>query len=817
LATRLLAGGVAFTTLVIAAVGGFLLVNRNQQMQAAALSNADNRAGVAAQLLLRVTEPQALYAATSLAELPLTESSLVQQRPEALTGESSAGRSAATVPGINAAVISTQGTVLYTTECQSAGKPAASASRCRTMTPEHVLAGAPVVMKTLATLQREDCRLQAAGMAAATAACPTHVDGIETLASGAPSFDVAVPVRNTLDSSEAPLGVVVCTAPLQAQMQRFSPVIGFPAVFLAAGQHESLLRYGGNGSVPSVSSVPAALASDLHAHSPSASTPAHAMYSATTAGEVAGSFVPMSAPDGTTAGYIGVEVPLALFATGTAQEERTIGELAITAMVLLALLVLLFVDRFVRKPVATLEHGVSRIAAGDYSSDVPVTSNDELGRLARSVNRMREQIAGYVHHIDASIERLQTVSRALTTTTGGIDSLQDAVLSAAVATAGSNATAMLLARRGDDLVVTRIRGEVPERGLTSDTIASILSGHAARRDREGRHMLVVPMLYQGTVTGALVTVTQRAVFESDQRALEILANNSAVALVNTRMFEQEKETVHRLRELNRMKSDFLSAAQHELRTPVLAIQAQIELLTRAWAKWDDNAKMDLLRDIEISTGLLGEQLETVVDFSLASSDSIELHPVAVAVATAVDDALNDVRRHFKHGIPVEVRTEIPADCVVTADGVKFRKVLRALIDNAIKFARDQGTVMLHANAEHATGLCRIEISDDGVGISEEALPRVFDRFFQEDNSRTRKYAGMGLGLALAHKLCEAHGATISVHSEPGTGTCVTMLWPLSLDPPRMHAWRSEKRSSSRPESNGGTGSNSTLQRRAKSG
>ena len=120
-----------------------------------------------------------------------------------------------------------------------------------------------------------------------------------------------------------------------------------------------------------------------------------------TVGAVAASFVPLAAPGGNrVAGYIGVEVPVALFAAGTAQDEGTIAQIAFTALVVMCVLVLLFVDRFVRRPVARLERGVERIAAGDYTSDIPVTSRDELGRLAAGVNSMREQIAGYIKHID---------------------------------------------------------------------------------------------------------------------------------------------------------------------------------------------------------------------------------------------------------------------------------------------------------------------------------------------------------------------------------------------------------------------------------
>src|SRR3984893_8711895 len=805
IATRLLAGGLAFTVVLIAGISGFLLISRNQQSDAGAWSNAATRAGVAAQLRPRVPEPQAEYAATNRASLGSMQMALASPTAAASVAQEFAGKQAVTVPGLAVVIFDAHGAVMYSTECDATGSGGVAqhppTAQCEAGTAAHVTASAASGQAALALAGRDACRLAAAGGVSAASACPTVVEGTEMLAPGAPAFDVAVPVRNALDGSFAPLGVVVYSAPLRTQFQRFGPVIGFTPVFYPGPAQTTVVRFAGSDSTPTVSAAPSQVAAQTTGRPgiPADGVVARAIYALPGLGDVGGSFVALAAPGGQrVGGFLGVEVPLSVFAAATAQDERIIAEIAVTAMVVVSLLVLLFVDRFVRRPVSTLERGVSRIAGGDYTTDVPVTSEDELGRLAGSVNRMREQIAGYVRHIDGSIERLQDVSRALTTTTGGVDDLQDAVLRAAAATAGSRATSMLLTRRGVDLVVTRIHGEVPERGLGSDTIASILAGNAARRDREGRHVLVVPMIYQGAVTGALVTVTEVAVFESDQRTLETLANNSAVALANTRLFEQEKNTVQRLAELNQMKSDFLGTAKHELRTPVLAIQGQIELLTRAWATWDDNAKIDLVRDIEISTHMLGELLETIVDFSLLSSDTLDLRPTPVVVSEIVREAAGDVGGHFKGELPVTVTHDVAADAVVLADPVRFRKVVRALLDNAVKFTPEGGHVTVRARPEFATGRCRIEVIDDGIGIAPDALPRVFDRFFQEDNSRTRKYGGMGMGLALVRRLCEAHGATITVQSELGVGSTVTMLWPVAIVPQRTARVSTRSRSAAQP-------------------
>ena len=786
LAGRLLAGGIVFTALVIAGVSGFLLVSRSQQTNAGALSNADNRAGVAGELISRVIQPQAQYAATAVASLSSLQMALSGRNPAALVAAEFTGKRIVNLPGLGVVVLNGAGTILYTSECDSLGSDGApihpATTACEQGAIPHVTAALASIRDALKVETTVACQQSSATIAASAALrseCPSGVEGVEMLAGGLPALDVAVPVFNAEGGTNAPLGVVVYSAQLQTQFARYGPVIGYTPVFLSAGPGASLVRFTGAADTPEPSAEPSAIAQQV-AHPSSGEVAAHAIYTVGGVGAVAGSFVPLEAPGGTAvAGYLGVEVPLSIFAAGTAQDEGTIAQIAFTALVVVCLLVLLFVDRFVRRPVSRLERGVERIAAGDYTSDIPVTSRDELGRLAAGVNRMREQIAGYIEHIDGSVVRLQEVSRALTTTTGGIEQLQDAVLGAADAIAGGSASATVYTRRGSEFLRLRSRG--PEMPDMTDTmpVEELTAGHAVRLDWNGRAGIAVPMLFQEALTGVLVVGSAQPVAEGDERALITLANNAAVAVENTRTLEQEREAVRRLKELNQLKSDFLDTAQHELRTPVLAIQGQIELLNVAWDKWDDATKLEIVRDIDISVKLLGETVETVVDFALVNTDTIDVRISSVDVASAISDSSNDVRRHFKDGLPVRLTVDVRGSPAVSADPFRLRQVLRALIDNAVKFTPKGGHVRVSASPVKGAGLCRIEVVDDGIGISAEAIPRLFDRFYQEDNSRTRRHGGMGMGLSLVRRLCDAHGATVSAHSDESGGSKFTILWPLA--------------------------------------
>jgi signal transduction histidine kinase len=792
LASKLLLGCLVFTVLVIAGVSGFLLVSRSQQTNTAALSNADNRAGVALQLLPRIIEPEAQYAATDVAGLDSMQLALSGQSPASAVAQEFVSKRVLAVPGLDVVILDAHGGVLYTTECDSAAgagqtqPPHPATATCEAGKAPHVTTALVAVHDALAIAAKPACHAAAATIASSAsllAQCPAGVEGVELVGGSVPAFDVAVPVFNSQTGSYAPLGVVVYSSQLRTLFTRFGPLIGYTPVFLVTTGTPSVTRYTGGEYTPVTDTAPPLILSSTRAHSTTSGSDryiAHAIYPVPRVGDVAGSFGPLQAPGGTAvSGYLGVEVPLSLFAAGTAQDERTIGQIAFTAIVVVCVLVLFFVDRFVRRPVARLERGVARIAAGDYGTDIPVTSRDELGRLATSVNRMREQIAGYIRHIDGSIERLQDVSSALTTTTGGVESLQDAVLRAAAAMAGHGGTATLYARRDNAFTASRGHGQPAPPTLDAHTAAAILRRNTVRNQVDGSHELAVPMFYQDRVNGALVVRSADGVADSDERALIALANNAAVALENTRMFEQEKDAVARLSELNQIKSDLLSTAQHELRTPVLAIRGQLELLTLAWSKWDDAAKMDIIHDIEISTRLLGELVETIVDFSLLNSDTLELRVVAVDVGKTVVAAAAEVRGHFKDGLPVELHVDVPPDTVVLADAQRFRQVIRSLLDNAVKFTPEGGRVSVLARPDAAAGKCRIDVIDNGIGIGPDSLPRVFDRFFQEDNSRTRRYGGMGMGLALVRRLCEAHGATVSAESEQGAGSRFSLLWPLA--------------------------------------
>jgi signal transduction histidine kinase len=760
-ATKLLAGGLVLSLALIGGVSSYLLVSRSQQTRGAALSNSDNRAAVVSQLLDRITAAQSDSAAQELAQSPGIQKVMADALSDPASGDAEV-RTA--IQNTSLFDFGNRYLVLLTAD----GHIAFSA----------LLPGMPLPGTDLASVRAALGGSPAVGM---------ELIGSD-LRSAIAAFDVAVPVS----SGGRLVGVVLYVAPLAQQLATFGSITQYPIAFIPVAHPDLIVRLHGQTAVtyPSPESLRVAVTRG--------ESLVHDTYAAPFAGggggDVAGSFVPINAP-GTSApaAYVGVEAPLSVFVGEERTDEVTLGLIAIFAIIVTALLVILFVERTVRRPVSRLETGVARIAGGDYSSDVPVTSQDELGRLATSVNQMRRSISAYVREIQAqrarlddAVERLGGVSRALTTTTAGMPALHTAVVGAAARMAGQGAAAMLLTREDGHLQVRSthaIEGEVQT--LDGWNVEEdLLGGRAVRVDvappgwRAGG-MLAVPMFYQDEVVGALAVITRKGTHpvDGDEQALAVLANNAAIALENTRLYEQEKETVRRLRELDAMKSDFLATVQHELRTPLTAILGMSDLLEMCWDMWEDPPKLEAVHDIQMAARNLYDIVETLIDFSLLEADTLGLNPSQARVRSAVEQAVHQVSERIKGGMPVTVDLDIPDDAEVYADPDRFQQVMRALVDNAVKFTPRGGHVQVKAGHNGRPDRLRVDVVDDGIGIPADALPRIFERFYQVDNSATRKFGGTGMGLALVQRLVQAHGAEVEVESEMGKGTRFSLIWP----------------------------------------
>jgi signal transduction histidine kinase len=379
--------------------------------------------------------------------------------------------------------------------------------------------------------------------------------------------------------------------------------------------------------------------------------------------------------------------------------------------------------------------------------------------------------------VESAVDRVSAVARALTSTTAGVASLQHEVVRTAASIAGGGATAAIALREGQRLSVRVFDPEASTPAIFDgwETEAEVVAGGRVRRVVPGRgSLLVLPMSYGGEVVGALAVIS-----ESDpgtEEVLAILADNAAVAMENARLYELEKESVRRLRELDTMKTDFLGTVQHELRTPLTAILGLSDLIEMCWATWEDTPKLDALRDIQVAARNLDGIVETIIDFSVGDGEAVTLALTDVPLDDAVRAAITVVGERYRGGLPVPADVDVAPALALRADPDRLGQVLRALVDNAVKFSDGQGGVLVRASPA-GRGAVLVEVIDEGIGIPAEDVPRIFERFYQVDNTATRRFGGTGMGLALVKRLVEAHGATIEVETRLGSGTRLALRWP----------------------------------------
>jgi two-component system phosphate regulon sensor histidine kinase PhoR len=236
-----------------------------------------------------------------------------------------------------------------------------------------------------------------------------------------------------------------------------------------------------------------------------------------------------------------------------------------------------------------------------------------------------------------------------------------------------------------------------------------------------------------------------------------------------------------LKRTDQMRSDFVANVSHELRTPLSILRGYIEtLIDDPKSSGEERRRiLDVMERHSKRLGLLVDdllmlaQLESV-DSNLESSD--------VDLFKLFGDVAHDWEKKFaEKGLKVVVNLapDLPK---IRADEERLREILYNLLDNAVKYSRKRGEVRLRA--EQDRGEIALSVSDDGVGIDKDDLPRIFERFYRADKARSRELGGTGLGLAIVKHIAQLHDGRVEAESELGRGTTVRVILPLAGAPDR---------------------------------
>jgi PAS domain S-box-containing protein len=267
--------------------------------------------------------------------------------------------------------------------------------------------------------------------------------------------------------------------------------------------------------------------------------------------------------------------------------------------------------------------------------------------------------------------------------------------------------------------------------------------------------------------GKLVSVLSLALDVSDRVRLENERNHSLELEIAARA-EAEKA--------NRLKDQFLAMLSHELRSPLNPILGWVKLLRNR--KLNEAKTVEALATIERNAKLQAKLVEDLLDISRIIQGKLRLNAAPVSIALIIAAAIETIRLAAE-AKSIQLTTEFsPNVGQVFGDATRLQQVVCNLLSNAVKFTNADGRVEIRTSL--LDKLVQIQVIDTGIGINPEFQPYVFEHFRQFDSSTTRKFGGLGLGLAIARQIIELHNGTIRVQSQgEGQGTTFTVCLPLS--------------------------------------
>lgn len=225
--------------------------------------------------------------------------------------------------------------------------------------------------------------------------------------------------------------------------------------------------------------------------------------------------------------------------------------------------------------------------------------------------------------------------------------------------------------------------------------------------------------------------------------------------------------------LEKVRQEFFSNISHELRTPLTSILAFVETLEDGAIDDDENNRR-FLSVIRRNAERMHRLIDDILELSYIESGKIEVQAKEIRLAPLIKEIFTNLsNKAGERGIKLE--NKVSAEICVFADPVRIEQMLTNLIDNAVKFNRDEGNVIVSFSENGSKNLIAVE--DTGEGISGEHQQRIFERFYRTDRARSQEIGGIGLGLAIVKHLARLHGGEISVSSNPGKGTVFTIELP----------------------------------------
>lgn len=415
---------------------------------------------------------------------------------------------------------------------------------------------------------------------------------------------------------------------------------------------------------------------------------------------------------------------------------KTIGIGLILAMGITGICGIAF-SNMITAPIKALTNNSKKLAAGNTINRIPVQAGDEIGELTRSFNYMASQLSATMEVITSEKNKLEKI----------FEHMADGV--------------MAFNRQGILIHVNSVCYEMIGNEKMGPNFEVIFEN------------LGLPVEFEKLLLGESYENPDEYVIIDDKYLkiqfdmyLNAKGEPDGIVVVIQDVTKQQK--------LDQMRKEFVANVSHELRTPLTTVKIYTETLIDGAIDDRENA-MHFLGVMEKEADRMTALVQDLLELSRIDNKQIQLQFVLLDLKDIIEEVLEAQHVHIrKKGHTLSVSYDENDSYFTTGDAFRIRQILHNILSNAIKYTEEEGKISVSMKKQQ--GKIKINIKDTGMGIPQEDIERIFERFYRVDKARSRKLGGTGLGLSIAKELMLLHGGDIRIESEVGEGTVVLLTF-----------------------------------------
>lgn len=420
---------------------------------------------------------------------------------------------------------------------------------------------------------------------------------------------------------------------------------------------------------------------------------------------------------------------------------RVVG-ISVAVILLLSLGLTFLVSKLISRPLVEMSAIAKSMSGGDFSKKATAYSRDEVGELAHSLNLMSEQIKDKIEKIESERAKLDLTLSSMFEGVIVTDEKEKIIL-------------MNPSLRGMFFVDRTVEGkkllEVIRNTAIQDIVDKII---------RGRQRLATEEISVNVPEEKILKVNGSPIVRDDKFEGLILVFHD----------------ITELRHLEQIRQDFVANVSHELRTPISSIKGYSETLLEGALDDKRNAR-EFVSIIQQEANRLANLINDLLDLSKIESGKMKMNFIRIDFAALLERNAAVIEKQAK-AKAITLKLDIAAGLSkIKADETRISQVIINLLDNAVKYTPQKGSVCVSAKVINRA--LQVDVTDTGIGIGERDLPRIFERFFRVDKARSREMGGTGLGLSIVKHIVQAHGGQVWVNSTPGLGSTFSFTLPLA--------------------------------------